>query len=169
MNLPGVCSVTFDRNMKAEQSRALFSVNTFRIKCREPHFKMPLGHNYWIHPIIGDFIFTSVVWISNSNSMCHACDACEKQDDFKAIVHPKMKFCHYLPPVIPSLHKFVSDVEHKRRYFEEYWRTKQLLVPTDFHSREINGIQWGPSTSELPAFFKISSFMFSIRKKLIQV
>jgi len=31
------------------------------------------------------------------------------------------------------------------------------------------GSQWGPSTVWLPIFFKISSFVFSRRKKFIQV
>ncbi len=51
------------------------------------------------------------------------------------IVHPKMKilssFTH--PHVVPNLNKFLSYIEHKRRYFE-FWRTKQLMVPIDFHS-----------------------------------
>jgi len=45
-----------------------------------------------------------------------------------------------------------------------------------FHSmvKKINmekyyGSQWGPSTVWLPTFFKISSFVFSRRKKFIQV
>ncbi len=36
-------------------------------------------------------------------------------------------------------------------------------------TEKCNGSQWGPSTFWLPAFFKISSFIFNIRKKLIQV
>ncbi len=40
----------------------------------------------------------------------------------KGIAHPKMKmlssFTH--PHVIPNLYKFLSYVEHKRRYFEEF-------------------------------------------------
>ncbi len=73
----------------------------------------------------------------------------------KGTVQPKIKivssFSH--PHVVPNLYKFLSYVEHKRRYSEEFCRTKHLLVPIDFHSREIN--QWGPSTVWLPAFFKI--------------
>ncbi len=57
---------------------------------------------------------------------------------FKEIVHPKIKslssFIH--PHVIPNLCEFLSYVEHKIRYFEEFWRTKQLFVPIDFHIRE---------------------------------
>ncbi len=52
----------------------------------------------------------------------------------KGTVHPKMKilssFTH--PHVIPNLYKFLSYVEHKRRYFEEFWWTKKLLAPIDF-------------------------------------
>ncbi len=32
-------------------------------------------------------------------------------------------------------------VELKRKYFEELWRIKQMLVPIDFHSRERNTIE----------------------------
>ncbi len=68
-----------------------------------------------------------------------------------------------LPYVVPNLWKFISYVEHKRRYFDEFWRAKRLLVPIDFHSRERN------TMDGLPVFFQISSFMFNTRKKLIQV
>ncbi len=40
-----------------------------------------------------------------------------------------------------NLYKFLSNVEHKRRYFEEFWITKQLLLPTDFHSKERNTME----------------------------
>ncbi len=48
---------------------------------------------------------------------------------------------------------------------------KQLMVPIDFHSisfpiMEVNGEQQLFGSSK---FFKISSFVFNIRKKLIQV
>ncbi len=29
----------------------------------------------------------------------------------------------------------------KRRYFEEFWKTKQMLVPINFHWREINSME----------------------------
>ncbi len=55
--------------------------------------------------------------------------------EVKGIVQPKMKivssFTH--PHVVPNLYEFLFYVEHKRRYFEEFWRTKQLLVPIEFH------------------------------------
>ncbi len=58
----------------------------------------------------------------------------------KVIVHPKMKilssFTHL--HVIPNLYDFLFNVEHKIRYFEEFWRTKQSLVPINFQSKEIN-------------------------------
>ncbi len=74
--------------------------------------------------------------------------------NLKGTVHPKMYillFTHL--HVIPNLYMFLSYVEHKWRYFEE---------PNNC---------WSPLTSVdwLPAFFKISSFMFSIRKTFIKV
>ncbi len=54
----------------------------------------------------------------------------------KGIVHPKLSWSTH-PHVVPNLYKFLSYVEHTRRYFKEFWRTKQL-VPIEFHSREIN-------------------------------
>lgn len=55
----------------------------------------------------------------------------------------------------------------KEDILKNFWRTKQLLlVPVDFHSKlkKCYGSQWGPCL--IPAFFKISYFMFNIRKKL---
>ncbi len=45
------------------------------------------------------------------------------------------------PHVFPNLCKFLYYAERIRRYFKEFWRTKQLLVPIDFHSREINTME----------------------------
>ncbi len=65
------------------------------------------------------------------------------------------------PHVIPNLYKFISYVEHKRRYFEE--PNCCLSQLTSIVEKEIL-CQWGPSSHWLPAFFKLSSFMFNIRK-----
>jgi len=47
--------------------------------------------------------------------------------------------------------------------------TKLLMDPIDFHCIFFSyGSQWGPSTVWLLTFFKISSFVFSNRKKYIQ-
>jgi len=45
------------------------------------------------------------------------------------------------------------------------------IDPIDFHSmqKKYYRSKWGPSTVLLLTFFKTSSFMFSRRKKLIQV
>ncbi len=40
------------------------------------------------------------------------------------------------PHVVPYLYKFLAYVEHKIRYFEEFWRTKHLLV---WNTMEVNG------------------------------
>jgi len=51
-----------------------------------------------------------------------------------------------------------------------FWRmsvTRQLMYPIDFHIME--GKKWGTSTVWLSTFFKISSFVFSRRKKFMQV
>jgi len=69
------------------------------------------------------------------------------------------------PKVVLNLYEFLCSVELKRRYFEV---TKQFLVPNDFSSDYVS--QWGPTiTNVLPTFFKISSFVVSRRKKLMQV
>ncbi len=52
-----------------------------------------------------------------------------------------MKIVNIDPNVIPNLYRFHSYVEHGIRYFEEFWRTKELLVPNDFHSRERNTME----------------------------
>ncbi len=81
---------------------------------------------------------------------------------FKGIVHPKMNilssFTH--THVVPNLHEFLSYAEHKRWYFEEANSCWSPLTS--------NGSHLGPTTVLLPAFFKISSFMFNIRKKSVQ-
>ncbi len=43
--------------------------------------------------------------------------------------------------VISNRYEFLSYAEHKRRYFEELWNTKQLLIPIDFHRRDINNME----------------------------
>ncbi len=90
----------------------------------------------------------------------------------KGTVQPKIKivssFSH--PHVVPNLYTFLSYVEHRRRYSEEFCRTKHLLVPIDFHSKkEILLSQWGPSTVWLPAFFKISFFAQYKKEKNIHL
>ncbi len=35
-----------------------------------------------------------------------------------------LSFTH--PHVVPNLYEFLSYVEHKIRYFEEFWRTKEF-------------------------------------------
>jgi len=65
--------------------------------------------------------------------------------------------------VVPNLYEFLTSAEHKRRYFEEYW----LPLTRQLNGKQIYyGSQWGSWTLTL---FKISSFVFSRRKKFIQV
>ncbi len=45
------------------------------------------------------------------------------------------------PHVVPNLYEFLSYAEHKRWYSEEFWRTKQLLIPIDFRSVERNTME----------------------------
>ncbi len=87
------------------------------------------------------------------------CDISPKNKTLPSITHPH---------VIPNLYEFLFYVEHKRWYFEEFWRTKQLLVLIYFHiAKEILWTSMG-TINWLPAFFKIY-FMFNRRKKLMQV
>ncbi len=55
----------------------------------------------------------------------------------------------------------IKQLMVKRRYFEE-----PNLLPIDLHSKEGNTME---VNGEQVWFFKISSFVFSIRKKRIQV
>jgi len=64
-----------------------------------------------------------------------------------------------LPKVVSNQYKFISSVEHKRRYFEDLSATRQSYAQS----------QCGPSTVWLLTFFKISSFAFIRRKKFIHV
>ncbi len=40
---------------------------------------------------------------------------------FKGTVHPKIKMDHLLTLKLFQTSEFLSSVEHKRRYFEEFW------------------------------------------------
>ncbi len=88
---------------------------------------------------------------------------------FKGIVHPKMKILlsFTLPQVVPNLYKFLSSLGHKRGYFWRILVTKRVMVPIG--KKKYYGSQWESSTVCLPTFCKISSFVFSRRKKFIQV
>ncbi len=71
------------------------------------------------------------------------------------------------PHFIPNLNKFLSYVKHKIIYFVEpnsCWSPLNSIVGKKYY-----GSLWGPSTVLLPVFFKISSFVVNIRKKLVQV
>ncbi len=82
----------------------------------------------------------------------------------------KYKVSVIWPPSLNELFTQKWKLTHSETQKKIFWGTKQLLVPIDFHSRERNTIEinGGPSTVWL-IFFKISSFMFNIRKKLKQV
>ncbi len=82
----------------------------------------------------------------------------------------KYKVSVIWPPSLKELFTQKWKLTHSETQKKIFWGTKQLLVPIDFHSRERNTIEvnGGPSTVWL-IFFKISSFMFNIRKKLKQV
>ncbi len=69
------------------------------------------------------------------------------------------------PHDVPNLYEFLSFVVHKRRYLRMLV-IKQLMVPIDFHSISFPTMEVMFSSSE---FFKISSFVFNIKNKLIQV
>ncbi len=78
--------------------------------------------------------------------------------EVKGLVHPKVTFLSLVthPHFVTNLNQFLSHVEHKRRSFEEYWYSNSW---------------WSTLTSIvfLGIFFKISSFVFNIRQKLIPV
>ncbi len=71
--------------------------------------------------------------------------------------------------LVLNLSEFLSSAEHKC-YFKERGKTKQLLVLSDLHSIFffLSKLMW-TSNCLVSTFFKISSFVFSTRKKLIQV
>ncbi len=75
---------------------------------------------------------------------------------FKGTVHPKMNILWSLthPRVIQNLYGFLSSVEHKQYL-------KNMTVAIDFHYISLLGTKncW------LPTFFKISSFVFSRRRR----
>ncbi len=68
------------------------------------------------------------------------------------------------PHVVPNLYEYLSYVEHKRRYFEEWEELKKTVNgPHNFHSisfptMEVNREQQLFGSSK---FFKVSSFVFS--------
>jgi len=47
-------------------------------------------------------------------------------------------FSFTYPQVVPNLYEFLSSVEHKIIYLYELWKTRQLMVATDFHCRKIS-------------------------------
>jgi len=69
------------------------------------------------------------------------------------------------PYVVPNLYEFLSMVEHKWRYFKEC-----LFQKVDGSHWLPFLFSWVPSTyAVVSAFFKIYSFVFNRRKKLIQI
>ncbi len=72
----------------------------------------------------------------------------EKQHHLKGSIHPKMKaVSSFTGPLIGSnLYAFVSSFEHRRRYFVERLKSKQLTVDRTsiviFHTMDISGYQW---------------------------
>jgi len=74
----------------------------------------------------------------------------------------KWKFCHHLLTL-----KFLSSAEHKVRYLEERLVPKSCLAP--LISIGEKKILWKSMVPKFQSFFKISSFVFSRQKKLIQV
>jgi len=81
--------------------------------------------------------------------------------------------------VVANLYEFLSSAEHKRRHFEERLEPNSSLAPLTsiveknkiLWKKKIKyyGSQWCPTTVWFQSFFKISSFVFCRRKKLIQV
>ncbi len=68
-----------------------------------------------------------------------------------------------------NLSEFLSSAEHKC-YFEERGKPNSCLsTVTYIVFFSYYQIQCGPATVWFPTFFKISSFVFSTRNKLIQV
>jgi len=65
------------------------------------------------------------------------------------------------PQVVANLYEFLS-AEHKGRYFEERLEPKSCLAPLTLVEKK-------SMVPKFQSFFKISSFVFSRRKKLIQV
>jgi len=66
------------------------------------------------------------------------------------------------PQVVANLYKFLSSAEHKGRHFEERLEPNSCLAPLTF-------IVEKKYKKYNKSFFKISSFVFNRRKKLIQV
>jgi len=73
-----------------------------------------------------------------------------------------LSFTH--PRVVAKLYEFLSSAENKGRYFEERLEPNSCLAPlTSIVEKKYYGSLWCQS------YFKRSSFVFSRRKKLIQV
>jgi len=90
----------------------------------------------------------------------------------KGIVHPKMKilssFTH--PQVVANLHEFLSSSEHKGKYLEERLEPNSCLPQLTSIVEKKNRMEASKSmVPKFQSFFKISSFVFIRRKKLIQV
>ncbi len=72
--------------------------------------------------------------------------------------------------LVLNLNEFLSSAEHKIMYFEEggkpnsFWSSVTYTVFFSFYQS-----QCGPATVWYSTFFKIPCFVFSTRKKLIQV
>jgi len=81
------------------------------------------------------------------------------------------------PLVVANLNEFLSSAEHKGRYFEERVEPNSCLAPltylvenyVEIRSRKKVEILWMSMVPKFQWFFKIPSFVFSRRKKLIQV
>ncbi len=71
----------------------------------------------------------------------------------------------------PLLTVWVSSVEHKRRYFEECWWPKQLMVAIDFHSILFHTMEYACNGSQNSQFgsyycFRVTDqIIFRISKK----
>jgi len=78
-------------------------------------------------------------------------------------------FAH--PQFVANLNVFIlSSAEYKGRYFEERLEPNSCEAPlTSIVIFFYYWSQWWQTTVWFQSFFKISSFVFSRRKKLIQV
>jgi len=81
------------------------------------------------------------------------------------------KFCHDLLTLKLNLFLLLNRRKQLKKIFWRMSGTKQLWGSISFHSMENKyyGSQWWPTNVWFQTFFKISSFVFSRRKKCIMV
>ncbi len=80
------------------------------------------------------------------------------------------KCCHHLLTLMSfQTCMFLSYVVHKLRYSETFWRTQQLLVPINFHSREINTKSMGTINCLITSILQNILYYDQHKKELIQV